>query len=80
MSARMGMDGTGVRTDVGTANLRSGVCSTNPRRTGVSRKDGVHRKDVLAGRTHVGREDTHWQEGHELLVGRPKVDRKDTGW
>lgn len=47
MSPRMGMDGTGVRTDVDTTNLRraqsqmlvrgTGVCSTNPRRTGVDR-------------------------------------------
>lgn len=49
-------------------------------RTGIDRKDGVHRKDMLAGRTHVGKEDTFCQEGHGLLVGRPKVDRKDTGW
>lgn len=47
MSTRMGMDGTDVRTDVGTTNLRrthsqmlvrgTGVCSMNPRRTGVDR-------------------------------------------
>lgn len=65
VSASMGMDGTDVRTDVGTTNLRrahsqmlvrgTDVCSTNPRRTGVDR-------------TSVGKKSGSYEEGEMLTV------------